>query len=70
MTYDTNADQESDFAAGDIRDKFADTEAAPLAYPTQEETASLAYLYWEARGYQGGSAEEDWFRAVDEFSSF
>jgi hypothetical protein len=28
-----------------------------------EETARLAYSYWEARGYQGGSAEEDWFRA-------
>ena len=32
----------------------------------REETARLAYSYWEARGYQGGSAEEDWFRAQDE----
>jgi len=31
--------------------------------PTPEETAALAYSYWEARGGQGGSAEEDWFRA-------
>jgi hypothetical protein len=23
----------------------------------------LAYTYWEARGYQGGSSEEDWLRA-------
>jgi len=29
----------------------------------QEEIALLAYSYWEARGHQGGSAEEDWLRA-------
>ena len=34
--------------------------------PTQEEIAQLAYLYWEARGYQGGSSEEDWLRAEQE----
>lgn len=28
-----------------------------------EEIARLAYSYWEARGGQGGSPEEDWFRA-------
>jgi hypothetical protein len=26
----------------------------------------LAYLYWEARGCQGGSPEEDWLRAERE----
>ena len=31
--------------------------------PTHEEIARLAYSYWEARGYQGGSPWEDWFRA-------
>ena len=31
--------------------------------PAQEEIAALAYSYWEARGCQGGSAEEDWLRA-------
>ncbi len=30
------------------------------------EIARLAYSYWEARGYQGGSSEEDWYRARDE----
>ena len=25
--------------------------------------AELAYSYWEARGRQGGSPEEDWLRA-------
>ena len=34
--------------------------------PTYEEIAKLAYSYWEARGYQGGSAEGDWVRAEQE----
>jgi hypothetical protein len=28
-----------------------------------EAIAQLAHLYWEARGCQGGSADEDWLRA-------
>jgi hypothetical protein len=31
--------------------------------PTHEEIARLAYSYWDARGYRGGSPLEDWFRA-------
>ena len=31
--------------------------------PSFDEIAQLAYSYWEARGYQGGSPEEDWLRA-------
>jgi len=31
-----------------------------------EEIARLAYSYWEARGCQGGSADEDWLRAEEE----
>jgi|SRR5579871_176137 len=34
--------------------------------PSREAIAELAYLYWEARGCQGGSAEEDWLRAEQE----
>ena len=34
--------------------------------PTSEQIAKLAYSFWEGRGYQGGSAEEDWFRAQRE----
>ena len=34
--------------------------------PTLDEIAQLAYSYWEARGYQGGSSEEDWLRAEEE----
>jgi hypothetical protein len=29
----------------------------------QEEIARLAYSYWEARGGEGGSSDDDWFRA-------
>jgi hypothetical protein len=34
--------------------------------PSQEQIAELAYFYWEARGRQGGSPWEDWFRAEEE----
>lgn len=31
-----------------------------------EETACLAYSFWEARDRQGGSPDEDWLRAEEE----
>ena len=31
--------------------------------PSADDIAVLAYSYWEARGYQGGSPVEDWLRA-------
>jgi hypothetical protein len=31
-----------------------------------EIIARLAYSYWEARGCESGSPEEDWFRAERE----
>ncbi len=37
--------------------------------PVEEQIALLAYSYWEARGRQDGSAEEDWFRAEREVLS-
>lgn len=40
--------------------------AIPSAAPTHEEIAARAYLYWEARGCQGGCPEEDWSRAERE----
>jgi uncharacterized membrane protein len=43
--------------------------AAPVAEPTREEIARLAYSYWEARGYDGGPPDEDWLRAVNELHS-
>jgi hypothetical protein len=38
-----------------------------IALPvTEQQIAELAYSYWEARGCQDGSAEEDWYRAEQE----
>ena len=37
--------------------------------PSHEDIAVLAYSYWEARGFQGGSPEEDWLRAEQELRS-
>lgn len=42
------------------------TVAVLVSRPRHEEVAELAYLYWEARGCQGGSPEEDWLRAEQE----
>jgi hypothetical protein len=38
----------------------------PPVRPSGEEVAELAYSYWEARNFQGGSPEEDWLRAEQE----
>ena len=32
----------------------------------EEEIARLAYSYWEARGFERGSALDDWLRAEEE----
>lgn len=37
-----------------------------MSAPTYDEIARLAYSYWEARGGQGGSPWDDWFRAEQE----
>jgi len=39
--------------------------SAKIAEPVidREAVAILAYSYWEARGFAGGSPEEDWLRA-------
>lgn len=34
-----------------------------IVEPAHADIARLAYSYWEARGFQGGSPEEDWLRA-------
>ena len=41
-------------------------EIAAEPAPTANQVAQLAYSYWEARGRQGGSPEEDWARAEKE----
>ncbi len=37
-----------------------------LSAQAGDRVAELAYSYWEARGFQGGSPWEDWFRAEQE----
>lgn len=37
-----------------------------VSAPTQGQISELAFSYWEARGAQGGSPWEDWFRAEEE----
>ena len=53
--------------------QHAEPAAQPSALPAEvserEQIARLAYSYWEARGRQGGSPEEDWSRAEREFHS-
>ena len=45
---------------------------APTAVATtptesfQDAVARVAYSFWEARGFQGGSPEADWLRAEQE----
>jgi len=46
-----------------------DTIALAGSEPSQEEIAALAFSYWEARGCQGGSPEEDWLRAEQQLRS-
>lgn len=41
----------------------ASAQAAGSASSVQDEIACLAYSYWELRGGQDGSPEEDWLRA-------
>ena len=47
---------------------------APVVQPavtiTHEAIARLAYSFWEARGRQGGSPEQDWLRAESELLKF
>jgi len=38
-----------------------------IAVNAHEEIAKIAYGYWEARGYQHGSPEQDWLRAEQEY---
>lgn len=48
-----------------IRPKRAEIPGHPA---DREQIACLAYSYWEARHGQGGSAEEDWYRAEQELA--
>jgi len=54
----------------------AATEAMPVEPVAQavisvsnDDIARLAYSFWEARGYQGGSPEEDWLLAEQQLTA-
>ncbi len=49
-------------AGGTNRDHPVDLKGSSDAL-MHEVISKLAYSYWEARGFPGGSAEEDWLRA-------
>ena len=40
--------------------------ATVAAAPTKEQIAQLAHRFWAERGWQHGSAEQDWLRAEQE----
>ncbi|MBI4876995.1 MAG: DUF2934 domain-containing protein [Acidobacteria bacterium] len=46
----------------------AEAAAAPACVDHQE-IARLAYMFWEARGCQGGCPEEDWHRAEEQLKA-
>ena len=48
-------------AAASVTSEVAGTLSA------HDKIALIAYSYWEARGFQPGSAEQDWLRAEQEF---
>ena len=54
-----------DYEPGQVPVEFMDP-YDEMSAPTQEAIAQLAYSYWEARGFEGGSPWEDWFRAEEE----
>lgn len=50
-----------------IEPKALAAAAAGTSHHTSHyQVAELAYSYWERRGFQGGSPEEDWYRAEGE----
>jgi hypothetical protein len=44
-----------------------DTASASNPISEREEIATLAYSYWLERGRHGGSPEQDWLRAEQEY---
>jgi hypothetical protein len=65
-TTDTPAAESATLESGAVIDSAAVDSYEVADAPAREEIAALAYSYWEGRGYQGGSAEDDWLRAEAE----
>lgn len=45
----------------------AETILATTAQDAHQQIAKIAYGYWAARGFHGGSQVEDWLRAEQEY---
>ncbi|MBZ5591004.1 MAG: DUF2934 domain-containing protein [Acidobacteriia bacterium] len=56
----------SEFSTPEMSSADSKRTAMPETTVAQEAIARLAYSYWEARGFTGGSAQEDWLRAEQE----
>jgi hypothetical protein len=66
-TTDTPAAESATLESAAVIDAAAVIDSYEVAdAPAREEIAALAYSYWESRGYQGGSPEDDWLRAETE----
>ena len=65
------AKQKAAAAGGDPSVTVQDAEVDVPNMPELDEAdvAARAYSYWESRGCQGGSPEEDWQRAIDELKA-
>jgi hypothetical protein len=48
---------------------IVETEVVLDNCPFHDDIAALAYSYWVARGFQGGSPERNWLRAEQELRS-
>ncbi len=48
------------------RSTASETAVKQETFVDRDAVARLAYSYWEARGFTGGSSEEDWLRAERE----
>jgi len=59
-----------DIAAAELTQAAASAEAGSVRrkddIPAHEAVSRLAYSYWEARGCEDGSADDDWYRAEAE----
>jgi hypothetical protein len=52
--------------SGTVSMAIMETEVILKNCPSHDDIAARSYSYWEARGFQGGSPEEDWLRAEQE----
>jgi hypothetical protein len=65
----TTRTKSSESTTSEISSKDSMRTAALELKVDREAVARLAYSYWEARGFVGGSAEEDWLRAEEEIQT-